>query len=71
MMQRWDKLFRLIAVKHNDQIMKPPENGAVVPDATPHPAMTSSSASRSSKDTGTRYLMPDSSGDIKSLQPQR
>ena len=31
MMQRWDKLAKLLIVKHNDQIMQPSENGVVVP----------------------------------------
>jgi len=67
MMQRWDKLFRLIAVKHNDQIMKPSENGAVVPGRYTTPGYDQQYREQISKDTGTRYLMPESSGDIKSL----
>ena len=67
MMQRWDKLFRLIAVKHNDQIMKPSENGVVVPGRYSTPGYDQQFREQISKDTGTRYLMPESSGDIKSL----
>ncbi len=27
MMQRWDKLFKFLVVKHNDMVLKPVENG--------------------------------------------
>ena len=67
MMQRWDKLFRLIAVKHNDQIMKPSENGVIVPGRYTTPGYDQQFREQISKDTGTRYLMPESSEDIKSL----
>ena len=67
MMQRWDKLFRLIAVKHNDQIMKPSENGTVVPGRYTTPGYDQQYREQISKDTGTRYLMPENTGDIKSL----
>ncbi|MBQ9575957.1 MAG: hypothetical protein IJV11_03675, partial [Muribaculaceae bacterium] len=67
MMQRCDKIFRLIALKHNDQIMKPSENGTVVPGRYTTPGYDQQYREQISKDTGTRYLMPESSGDIKSL----
>ena len=67
MMKRWDKLFRLIAVKHNDQIMKPSVDGVVVPGRYTTPGYDQQYREQISKDTGSRYLMPDSSGDIKSL----
>jgi hypothetical protein len=67
MMQRWDKLFRLIAVKHNDQIMKPSENGAIAPGRYTTPGYDQQFREAISKGTGTRYQMPEESGDIKSL----
>ena len=67
MMERWDKLFRLIAVKHNDQIMKPSKDGKIVPGRYTTPGYDQKFREQISKDTGTRYLMPEKSGDIKSL----
>ena len=66
MMQRWDKLFRLIAVKHNDQIMKPSENGVIAPGRYTTPGYDQRYREQIGRDTGTRYVMPES-GDIKSL----
>ena len=66
MMQRWDKLFRLIAVKHNDQIMKPSQDGVIAPGRYTTPGYDQRYREQISRDTGTRYVMPES-GDIKSL----
>ena len=67
MMERWDKLFRLIAVKHNDQIMRPSKDGEIAPGRYTTPGYDERFRQQIGKDTGTRYLMPEESGDIKSL----
>jgi dipeptidase len=67
MMERWDKLFRLIAVKHNDQIVKPSENGVVIQGQRATPGYDQMFREAISKGTGDRYVMPESAKDIKSL----
>lgn len=67
MMERWDKLFRLIAVKHNDQIVKPSENGVVIQGQRATPGYDQMFREAISKGTGDRYVMPENAQDIKSL----
>ena len=67
MMQRWDKLFRLIAVKHNDQIVKPSENGVVIQGQRSTPGYDQQFREAIGKSTGDRYVMPETAQDIKSL----
>ncbi|MBR1541773.1 MAG: C69 family dipeptidase [Bacteroidaceae bacterium] len=67
MMERWDKLFRLIAVKHNDQIMKPSENGVVIQGQRSTPGYDQQFREAIAKSTGDRYVMPENAEDIKSL----
>ena len=67
MMERWDKLFRLIAVKHNDQIVKPSENGVVIQGQRATPGYDQQFREAISKGTGDRYVMPENAQDIKSL----
>ena len=67
MMERWDKLFRLIAVKHNDQIVKPSENGVVIQGQRATPGYDQMFRDAISKGTGDRYVMPENAQDIKSL----
>ena len=67
MMERWDKLFRLIAVKHNDQIVKPSENGVVIQGQRSTPGYDQMFREAISKGTGDRYVMPENAKDIKSL----
>ena len=67
MMERWDKLFRLIAVKHNDQIVKPSENGVVIQGQRSTPGYDQMFREAISKGTGDRYVMPEDAKDIKSL----
>ena len=67
MMERWDKLFRLIAVKHNDQIVKPSENGVVIQGQRSTPGYDQMFREAISKGTGNRYVMPEEAKDIKSL----
>ncbi len=67
MMERWDKLFRLIAVKHNDQIMKPSENGVVIQGQRSTPGYDQMFREAIGKSTGDRYVMPEDAKDIISL----
>jgi len=57
MMQRWDKLARLIIVKHNDLIMLPSKNGELTPGKATYPGYNQSYYDRIAKDTGDRYEM--------------
>lgn len=57
MMQRWDKLARLIIVKHNDLIMMPSKNGAISSGRASYPGYNQSYYDRIAKDTGDRYEM--------------
>ena len=59
MMKRWDKLARLIIVKHNDQIMRPSENGAVVPGRHSSPPYSPAFIDAVKAQTGNRYVKPE------------
>ena len=59
MMQRWDKLARLLIVKHNDQIMLPSENGELVPGRRTSPAYAPAFIDAVKDQTGARYIKPD------------
>jgi len=58
MMTRWDKLARLLIVKHNDQIMRPSENGAVVRGRYSSPAYAPAFIEAVKDQTGSRYIRP-------------
>ena len=58
MMQRWDKLARLLIVKHNDQIMQPSENGTVVAGRRTSPAYAPAFVDAVKVQTGDRYIRP-------------
>ncbi len=58
MMKRWDKLARLLIVKHNDQIMQPSENGEVVPGRRSSPAYAPVFIDAIKAQTGDRYVRP-------------
>ena len=55
MMQRWDKLARLLIVKHNDQVMQPSEGGVVVPGRRTSPAYAPVFIDAVKAQTGDRY----------------
>ncbi len=59
MMKRWDKLARLLIVKHNDQIMQPSENGVVVPGRRTSPAYAPAFIDAVKAETGNRYVNPE------------
>ena len=56
MMKRWDKLARLLIVKHNDQIMQPSEGGVVVPGRRTSPAYAPAFIDAVKAQTGDRYV---------------
>ena len=56
MMQRWDKLARLLIVKHNDQVMQPSEGGVVVPGRRTSPAYAPVFIDAVKAQTGDRYV---------------
>ena len=56
MMQRWDKLAKLLIVKHNDQIMQPSENGVVVPGRRTSPQYAPAFIEAVKAVTGDRYV---------------
>ena len=58
MMQRWDKLARLLIVKHNDQVMRPSENGAIAPGRHTSPAYAPAFIDAVKAQTGDRYVRP-------------
>ncbi len=58
MMQRWDKLAKLLIVKHNDQIMQPSENGVVVPGRRTSPKYAPAFVEAVKEVTGDRYVKP-------------
>jgi len=58
MMQRWDKLAKLLIVKHNDQIMRPSEDGSVVPGRHSSPAYSPVFIDAVKDATGDRYVKP-------------
>ena len=58
MMKRWDKLARLLIVKHNDQVMQPSENGVVVAGRRSSPAYSPVFIDAVKSETGDRYVKP-------------
>ncbi len=56
MMKRWDKLARLLIVKHNDQIAQPSEGGVVVPGRRTSPAYAPAFIDAVKAQTGDRYV---------------
>ena len=58
MMERWDKLARLLIVKHNDQIMRPSKDGVVVPGRYSSPAYAPAFIEMVKEHTGDRYVKP-------------
>ena len=58
MMQRWDKLAKLLIVKHNDQIMQPSENGVVGPGRRTSPKYAPAFVEAVKEVTGDRYVKP-------------
>ena len=56
MMKRWDKLAKLLIVKHNDQIMRSSKEGAVVPGRHSSPAYAPAFIDAVKADTGERYV---------------
>ena len=58
MMKRWDKLAKLLIVKHNDQIMQPSENGVVVAGRRSSPAYAPAFVDAVKAQTGSRYVKP-------------
>lgn len=57
MMKRWDKLAKLIIVKHNDMTMLPSKNGEVTSGGLSYPGYNQSYYDRIAKDTGSKYEM--------------
>ena len=58
MMKRWDKLAKLLIVKHNDQIMLPSENGELVRGRHTSPAYAPAFIDAVKSQTGERYVRP-------------
>jgi dipeptidase len=58
MMKRWDKLAKLLIVKHNDQVMQPSENGVVIPGRRTSPAYAPVFVDAVKEQTGSRYVKP-------------
>ena len=58
MMKRWDKLARLLIVKHNDQVMRPSENGGIVRGRHTSPAYSPAFIDAVKAQTGDRYVKP-------------
>ena len=58
MMKRWDKLAKLLIVKHNDQVMQPSENGVVVAGRRTSPAYAPAFIDAVKSETGDRYVKP-------------
>ena len=58
MMDRWDKLAKLLIVKHNDQIMQPSEKGVVVAGRRSSPAYAPAFIDAVKAQTGDRYVRP-------------
>ena len=56
MMKRWDKLARLLIVKHNDQVMRSSKDGAVVPGRHTSPAYAPAFVEAVKAETGDRYV---------------
>ncbi len=58
MMKRWDKLAKLLIVKHNDQIMRPSKDGGIVPGRHTSPAYAPAFIDAVKAQTGSRYVKP-------------
>ena len=58
MMDRWDKLAKLLIVKHNDQTMQPSQNGVIVPGRRTSPAYAPAFIDAVKAQTGDRYVRP-------------
>ena len=58
MMERWDKLARLLIVKHNDQTMRPTRDGAFVMGRATPPAYAPAFIDAVKAQTGDRYVKP-------------
>ena len=58
MMDRWDRLAKLLIVKHNDQIMRPSENGVIGPGRHTSPAYAPAFVDAVKEVTGDRYVKP-------------
>ena len=58
MMERWDKLAKLLIVKHNDQVMQPSENGVLVAGRRTSPAYAPAFVDAVKAQTGERYVRP-------------
>ena len=56
MMRRWDKLARLLIVKHNDQIMRPSKDGEIIPGRHTSPAYSPAFIDAVKATTGDRYI---------------
>jgi dipeptidase len=56
MMQRWDRLARLLIVKHNDQIMRPSKDGEIAPGRHTSPAYAPAFVQGVKDATGERYV---------------
>jgi hypothetical protein len=56
MMQRWDRLARLLIVKHNDQIMRPSKDGEIAPGRHTSPAYAPAFVQGVKDATGDRYV---------------
>ena len=58
MMARWDKLAKLLIVKHNDQIMRPSKDGEIAPGRHTSPAYAPAFIDAVKAQTGERYVKP-------------
>ena len=58
MMDRWDKLAKLLIVKHNDQIMRPSDAGQIGPGRHTSPAYAPAFIDAVKEVTGDRYVKP-------------
>ena len=56
MMKRWDKLAKLLIVKHNDQIMLPSSNGELAPGRHSSPKYAPAFIDAVKAETGDRYV---------------
>ena len=56
MMKRWNKLAKLLIVKHNDQIMRPSKDGEIVPGRHTSPAYAPAFIDAVKAQTGERYV---------------
>ena len=56
MMERWDKLAKLLIVKHNDQIMQPSEDGRLVRGRRTNPEYAPAFVNAVKDITGDRYI---------------